>query len=126
VIYHDTTENVVIAYSCFDLLYAADFFMQTIKVPEFFRELIKFTSQWLGNLHYSMMVVGAQNPTSVSQGALNAVENFIKNFPDTPEGYKKDIVLEATAFLFGWDYNYKYSPSFVVPINQSQERCKWV
>jgi hypothetical protein len=66
VIYHDTTENVVIAYSCFDLLYAADFFMQTIKVPEFFRELIKFTSQWLGNLHYSMMVVGAQNPTTVS------------------------------------------------------------
>lgn len=100
--------------------------MQQIKVPEFFRELFKFTSQWLSNLHYSMMVVGAQNPTTVSQGAKNAVENFIKNFPDTPEDYKKDIVLEATAFLFGWDYNYKYSPSFVVPINQSQERCRWV
>jgi len=50
----------------------------------------------------------------VSAGALNAVENFIKNFPDTPEDYKKDIILEATAFLFGWDFNYKYSPSFVV------------
>ena len=105
---------MVIGYSCFDLLYAADFFMQEIKVPEFFRELIKFSAQWLNQLHYSMMIVGAQNPTALTTGAKNAVESFIKNFPDTPEDYKKDIVLETTAFLFGWDYNYKYSPSFVV------------
>ena len=114
VIYHDSTENVVIGYTCFDLMYAADFFMQQIKVPEFFRQLFAFTSQWLNQLHYSMMVVGAKNPTTVSAGALNAVENFIKNFPDTPSDYKKDIILETTAFLFGWDFNYKYSPSFVV------------
>ena len=126
VIYHDSTENVVIGYSCFDLLYAADFFMQEIKVPEFFRELIKFTTQWLNQLHYSMMIVGAQNPTTLSQGAKNAVESFIKNFPDTPEDYKKDVVLETTAFLFGWDFNYKYSPSFVVQIDQSQNKCRWV
>lgn len=88
--------------------------METIKVPEFFRELIKFTSQWLNKLHYSTMAVGAQNPTTLSTGAKNAVENFIKNFPDTSEDYTKDVVVETAAFLFGWDFNYKYSPSFVV------------
>lgn len=125
-IYHDSTENVFIGYTCFDLLYAADFFMATINVPDFFRQLLVYTSQWLNQLHYSMMVVGAKNPTTLSNGAKNAVEGFIKNFPDTPADYKKDIVLEAVAFLFGWDYNYKYAPSFVVQIDQSQNRCRWV
>lgn len=126
VIYHDSTENVFIGYTCFDLLYATEFFLKEIKVPDFFRELILYTSKWLGQLHYSAMAVGAQNPTTLSDGAKNAVEYFIKNFPDTPEDYKKDVVLETAAFLFGWDSNYKYSPSFVVPIDQSQNRCRWV
>ena len=87
VIYHDSTENVFIAYSCFDLLYAADFAMREVNVPEFFRQLFTFSSQWLSKLHYSVMIVGAQNPTTLSAGAQNAVESFIKYFPDAPEGY---------------------------------------
>ena len=86
-IYHDSTENVFIAYSCFDLLYAADFAMREVNVPEFFRQLFAFSSQWLSKLHYSVMIVAAQNPTNLSAGAQNAVESFIKYFPDAPEGY---------------------------------------
>jgi hypothetical protein len=59
VIYYDASEPTFIMYSCLDLKTAAGVFLDTIKVPQFWKDLILFFQNWLGGLHYSNMIVAS-------------------------------------------------------------------
>ena len=124
-IYYDATEPTFILYSCFDLKSAANVFMDLLNVPPFWKNLIMRFQGWLGRLHYSNMIVASQNPTTLSETAVKAVDTFISNFSDTPSGYKRDLFLEIAARAFGWDGNFKYSLNDVPKIDQSQATCNW-
>ena len=124
-IYYDAAEPTMVIYQCFDLKYAADFFIQEMNPGAFWAGLIKMTYGVIGQIHYSLMLVAYQNPTTYSDAAKTRVENFIKTFSDVATGYKSNLFVSSTAYLFGWDGKGIYNLKDQSVLDQSQATCKW-
>ena len=121
IIYHDAAEPTFALYQCIDLKQAADFFISEFgsRVPSFLVGLIKMTYSWLSNIHYSMIIVGSKNPTTLSAGAVSRVNDAIKSLTDVSSGYQYNFVYAAVARLFGYNGANTYAVSDLAVIDQT-------
>ena len=121
IIYHDAAEPTFALYQCIDLKQAADLFISEYgsNAPSFFVSLIKMTYSWLSKIHYSMIIVGSKNPTTLSAAAVSRVNNAIKSLTDVPSGYQYNFVYAAVARLFGYNGANTYAVSDLAVIDQT-------
>jgi hypothetical protein len=79
----------------------------------------------LQNIHYSLILVASQNPTTLSQSAIASLDTYLKTLPDQVAGYKPSLGVASTARLFGWDGGKTHALSDDVKFDQSQATCNW-
>lgn len=79
----------------------------------------------LGSIHYSLILVASQDPTTLSAGSVTNVNNFIKSLNDQVSGYKATIGVQGAARLFGWDGGKNYTLGDDTIFDQSNATCHW-